>query len=68
MCIRDRFVDVVDTGSTLKANGLVPLEHVSDITSRLIVNRASMKIRHERISQLIERITAASAAESDLTT
>lgn len=66
--LSELIVDVVDTGSTLKANGLVPLEHISDITSRLIVNRASMKIRHERISQLIERITAASAAESDLTT
>jgi ATP phosphoribosyltransferase len=54
--LAELIVDVVDTGSTLKANGLVPLEHISDISSRLIVNRASMKIRHARISEIIERI------------
>lgn len=58
-------VDVVDTGSTLKANGLVPLEHISDITSRLIVNRASMKIRHARISEILRRISAAVTKNSE---
>jgi ATP phosphoribosyltransferase len=57
--LAELIVDVVDTGSTLKANGLVPLEHISDISSRLIVNRASMKIRHARISEIIERIAQA---------
>ncbi len=57
--LSELIVDVVDTGSTLAANGLVPLEHISDITSRLIVNRASMKIRHTRISEILARIAKA---------
>lgn len=57
--LSELIVDVVDTGSTLKANGLVPLEHISDITSRLIVNRASMKIRHTHISEIINRLASA---------
>lgn len=57
--LADLIVDVVDTGSTLKANGLVPLEHISHISSRLIVNRASMKVRHSRIHEILERVTAA---------
>lgn len=57
--LSELIVDVVDTGSTLKANGLVPLEHISSITSRLIVNRASMKIRHTRISEILRRLSDA---------
>ena len=45
--LADIIVDVVDTGNTLKANGLVPLEHMADISSRIIVNSASMKTKHE---------------------
>ncbi|MBX2886360.1 MAG: ATP phosphoribosyltransferase [Granulosicoccus sp.] len=54
--LSDLIVDVVDTGSTLAANGLVPLEHIDDISSRLIVNRASMKIRHAQINGIIEKL------------
>ncbi|RKZ98640.1 MAG: ATP phosphoribosyltransferase [Gammaproteobacteria bacterium] len=54
--LADRIVDVVDTGNTLKANGLTPLEHIADISSRLIVNKASMKMKHQRVKLLIERI------------
>jgi len=57
--LSDLIVDVVDTGSTLKANGLVPLEHISDISSRLIVNRATMKVRHARIHEILARIADA---------
>lgn len=57
--LADRIVDVVDTGNTLKANGLVPLEHIADISSRLIVNRASMKMKHARISEFIDKLSAA---------
>ncbi|MFK8079238.1 MAG: ATP phosphoribosyltransferase [Granulosicoccus sp.] len=60
--LSDLIVDVVDTGSTLKANGLVPLEHISDISSRLIVNRASMKVRHARIHEILERLAEAVTA------
>jgi ATP phosphoribosyltransferase len=51
--LADRIVDVVDTGNTLKANGLVPLEHIADISSRLVVNKASMKMKHARITAFI---------------
>lgn len=52
--LADRIVDLVDTGNTLKANGLVPLEHIADISSRLIVNKASMKMKHEQVKNFIE--------------
>ena len=58
--LADRIVDVVDTGNTLKANGLVPLEHIADISSRLVVNRASMKMKHARITAFIAALKAAS--------
>jgi ATP phosphoribosyltransferase len=51
--LADYIVDLVDTGNTLKANGLVAMEHVCDVTSRLIVNKASMKIKHAQITGLI---------------
>ncbi len=57
--LADRIVDVVDTGNTLKANGLVPLEHIADISSRLVVNKASMKMKHERITKFIADLKAA---------
>lgn len=57
--LADRIVDVVDTGNTLRANGLEPLEHIADISSRLVVNKASMKTKHQRIQQFIEQIRAA---------
>jgi ATP phosphoribosyltransferase len=57
--LSDLIVDVVDTGNTLRANGLVPLEHIADISSRLIVNKAAMKMKHRRIAGLIEGIKAA---------
>jgi ATP phosphoribosyltransferase len=57
--LSDLIVDLVDTGNTLKANGLVPLEHIADISSRLVVNRASMKIKHRRIKTFIDLLAAA---------
>jgi len=57
--LADLIVDVVDTGNTLRANGLVPLEHIADISSRLIVNKAAMKMKHQRIAGLIERVKSA---------
>jgi ATP phosphoribosyltransferase len=57
--LADLIVDVVDTGNTLRANGLVPLEHIADISSRLIVNKAAMKMKHGRIAGLIALIKAA---------
>ncbi len=55
----DVIVDVVDTGNTLRANGLVPLEHIADISSRLVVNKASMKTKHAQIQKLIDQVREA---------
>jgi ATP phosphoribosyltransferase len=60
--LADYIVDVVDTGNTLKANGLAPLEHIADISSRLIVNKAAMKMKHARIKAVMERMAAAVTA------
>ena len=49
-------VDLVDTGNTLKANGLVPLEHIQDISSRLVVNTASFKTKNAVIKSWIKGI------------
>ena len=57
--LADYIVDLVDTGNTLKADGLEPLEHIADISSRLIVNKAAMKMKHERVKALIERLKSA---------
>jgi len=57
--LSDYIVDLVDTGNTLKANGLVPLEHICDISSRLVVNKASMKMKHQALTELIDRISEA---------
>ena len=57
--LADLIVDLVDTGNTLKANGLVPLEHIVDISSRLIVNKAAMKMKHTAIMGFVERMAEA---------
>ena len=57
--LADIIVDLVDTGNTLKANGLVPLEHIMDISSRLIVNRASLKMKNQAIKTLVDKIEQA---------
>ncbi|HHJ19358.1 MAG TPA: ATP phosphoribosyltransferase [Gammaproteobacteria bacterium] len=57
--LADCIVDIVDTGGTLKANGLAPLEHMADISSRLIVNKAAMKMKHGRVKSLMDDFLAA---------
>jgi len=57
--LADRIVDLVHTGNTLRANGLVPLEYIADITSRLVVNKASMKMKHVWVKEFIERLAIA---------
>ena len=54
--LADAIVDVVDTGNTLRANGLEPLEHIADISSRLIVNKASMKMKSATVKSLIKHV------------
>jgi ATP phosphoribosyltransferase len=59
--LADKIIDVVDTGNTLKANGLEPQELIAHISSRLIVNKASMKMKYERIKALIDVLATAVA-------
>ncbi len=54
--LSDWIVDLVDTGNTLKANGLVTLEHIADISSRLIVNKAAMKMKSAQIKPILESL------------
>lgn len=54
--LADMIVDLVDTGNTLKANGLVPLDFIMDISSRLIINRASLKMKNKSIKQVVQKI------------
>lgn len=60
--LSDLIVDVVDTGNTLKANGLKPMDHIADISSRLVVNKASLKMKHDRIQQMVEQMRQAVTA------
>ncbi|WP_086929963.1 ATP phosphoribosyltransferase [Agarilytica rhodophyticola] len=59
MSLADEIVDIVDTGNTLKANGLEARDTIAEISSRLIVNKASMKMKHQQIEALIDAISAA---------
>jgi len=56
--LADWIVDLVDTGGTLRANGLAPYETIADITSRLIVNKAAMKTRNAEVRALIDAVRA----------
>lgn len=62
MGLADAIVDVVDTGNTLRANGLEPQEHIADVSSRLIVNKVSMKLRHAELREFVAHMEAALAA------
>ncbi len=57
--LSDLIVDLVESGNTLKANGLVPLEHIADISSRLVVNKAAWKMKHNTLMQLQEALREA---------
>ena len=59
--LADAIVDLVSTGSTLKANRLVEVERIMDISSRLVVNQAALKLKREPIRALIEAFEAAVA-------
>ncbi|WP_101757603.1 ATP phosphoribosyltransferase [Oceanicoccus sp. KOV_DT_Chl] len=59
MDLADMIVDIVDTGNTLRANGMEPRDLIADISSRLVVNRAAMKRKNQRIKQLIESLRQA---------
>lgn len=52
-------VDIVETGSTLRENGLEVLEEICDLSARVVVNEASMKMQRERITDLIRDLKSA---------
>ncbi|MCS4532707.1 ATP phosphoribosyltransferase [Neisseria montereyensis] len=52
--LSDAIVDLVSTGGTLKANNLEAVEHICDISSRLVVNKAALKVKHRLIQPVIE--------------
>jgi len=57
--LSDAIVDLVSTGGTLKANNLVEVEHIMDISSRLIVNQASLKLKRETLGPILDAFTQA---------
>ncbi|HEX5684972.1 MAG TPA: ATP phosphoribosyltransferase [Ideonella sp.] len=57
--LADAIVDLVSTGSTLKANHLVEVEHIMDISSRLVVNQAALKLKRDVLRPLIDAFAAA---------
>jgi ATP phosphoribosyltransferase len=61
--LADAIVDIVDTGKTLKANGLVAKDTIADISSRVIVNKASMKIKNAMILDVLAKLRHAVASE-----
>jgi ATP phosphoribosyltransferase len=61
--LADAIVDLVSTGSTLKANDLVEVEKLMDISSRLVVNQASLKLKREPMRELIDAFAAAVGSE-----
>jgi ATP phosphoribosyltransferase len=64
MGLADEIVDIVDTGNTLRANGLEEREVIAPVTSRLIINKAAMKTKHEVMQPIIDLLAAAIAARN----
>jgi len=60
--LADAIVDLVSSGGTLKANRLVAVEHILDISSRLIVNQAALKLKHAQLSPILDAFNGAVAA------
>lgn len=66
--LAERIVDIVDTGNTLRANGLEPLETIADVSSRLVVNKAAMKLRPRLLGELVDGLAAAVASRAGQST
>ena len=64
--LADAIVDLVSTGGTLRANGLIEVERIMPISSRLIINQASSKTRAELLDPLVDAMRAASVGLSDI--
>ena len=59
MGLADEIVDIVDTGKTLAENGMAPRELIAEVSSRLIVNKASMRTRHSSVQAVIKAVASA---------
>lgn len=57
--LADLIVDIVDTGNTLKANGLVAMDSIAEVSTRVIVNRAAMKLKFDEITKVLNDLSAA---------
>jgi len=62
--LSDAIVDLVSTGGTLRANKLVEVEHIMEISSRLVVNQAALKLKRERLQPILEAFERASQAKA----
>ena len=58
MGLSEVIVDIVETGSTLRENGLMVLEEVCSLSARMVVNQVSMKTENERITSIIKKFQA----------
>ena len=64
MDLADLIVDIVDTGNTLKANGMVPMDLIADVSSRLVVNKAAMRRSHDQIQGIADALSEAVAVNA----
>ncbi|QNK75502.1 ATP phosphoribosyltransferase [Variovorax sp. PAMC28562] len=62
--LADAIVDIVSTGNTLRANNLVEVEHIMEISARLVVNQAALKLKREPIRRIIDAFASAIATTS----
>lgn len=63
MDLADLIVDIVDTGNTLRANGMQPLEEIAAISSRLVVNKAAMRSQYRSIQPLVDELATIAAGQ-----
>jgi len=64
--LSDAILDLVETGNTLKENGLVVLEEVCDISARLVVNITSMKLKREEIMNIVSMLQSGISSRDNL--
>jgi len=62
--LSDAIVDLVSTGSTLRANHLVEVEHIMDISARLVVNQAALKLKREKLQPILDAFARASLSDN----
>jgi ATP phosphoribosyltransferase len=59
MQLADMIVDIVDTGNTLRANGMEPVDLIAEVSSRLVVNKAAMRAKHDEIQRVVSALAEA---------